>query len=50
MPDELELFAAYMALPETNRSAFEALMAECMADADTRAVMTVLNVVLRETD
>ncbi len=47
---EEELFAAYVASPDTNRLAFEALIAECMADADTRAVMTVLNVVLRETD
>ena len=45
---EEELFAAYVAHPDTNRMAFEALIAECMADADTRAVMTVLNVVLRE--
>lgn len=48
MSNDIEDFRAYMALPETNRAAFEALLEECMADADTRAVMTVLNVVLRE--
>ncbi len=48
MPDDIEALQRWMDLPETNRSAFEALMAECMADADQRAVMTVLNVVLRE--
>ena len=48
MPEDIEDFRRWMELPQTNQSAFEALMAECMADADQRAVMTVLNVVLRE--
>lgn len=48
MPDDIEDFHRWMALPEVNQSAFEALMAECMADADQTAVMKVLNVVLRE--
>lgn len=48
MSDDIEDFRRYMTLPETNRAAFEALMLDCMADADQRAVMTVLNVVLQE--
>lgn len=48
MPEDIELLSAYMVHPDTNRAAFEALMQECMSDPDTRAVMTVLNVVLRE--
>ena len=48
MPEDIEDFRHWMALPETNRAAFEALMADCMADSDQMAVMTVLNVVLRE--
>ena len=50
MNEDIELFAAYLVHPDTNRAAFDALLAECMADADQRAVMTVLNVVLREKD
>lgn len=45
---EEELFAAYVVHPDTNRSAFEALMAECMSDADTAATMKVLNVIMNE--
>lgn len=48
MPDEIELLSRYMEHPDTNRAAFEALLQDCMSDPDTRAVMTVLNVVLRE--
>jgi hypothetical protein len=47
MTDEIELFAAYVMHPDTNRSAFEAMLADCMADTETIAVMKVLNVVLR---
>lgn len=48
MTEDIELMQRYLAHPDTNRSAFEALLSECMADSDQRAVMTVLNVVLRE--
>lgn len=48
MPEDIEALQRWMAHPDTNRAAFDALMAECMADAEQRAVMTVLNVVLRE--
>lgn len=48
MPEDIEDFRRWMALPETNRSVMEALHAEYMADADAIAVMKVLNVVLRE--
>jgi hypothetical protein len=48
MTDEIELFAAYVMHPDTNRSAFEAMLADCMADTETAAVMKVLNVVLRD--
>ncbi len=48
MPDDIDDLRKWMALPETNRSCFEALMQDCMADAEQIAVMTVLNVVLRE--
>ena len=48
MTEDIELMQRYLAHPDTNRSAFEALLAECMADAETAAVMKVLNVVLRE--
>lgn len=50
MPEDIELLQRWMTLPEVNRSAFEALMAECMSDADTAATMKVLNVIWRETD
>ncbi len=48
MMDDVEALQRWMTLPEVNRSCFEALMQDCMADADQIAVMTVLNVVLRE--
>lgn len=48
MADDIEDFRRWMELPETNRAAFDALMFDCMSDPDQRAVMTVLNVVLRE--
>jgi len=48
MPDEIEALQRWMQLPETNLSAMDALTADYMSDPDTRAVMTVLNVVLRE--
>lgn len=48
MADDIDDLRKWMTLPETNRAAFEALMLDCMADADQRAVMTVLNVVLQE--
>ena len=48
MPDDIEDFRRWMTLPETNKACFDALLADCMADSDQRAVMTVLNVVLRE--
>ena len=47
---EEDLFAAYMVHPDTNKQVVAALLDDCMADADQRAVMTVLNVVLREKD
>lgn len=50
MAEDIDDLRKWMLLPEVNDAAFEALMLDCMADADQRAVMTVLNVVLRETD
>ncbi len=48
MPEDIEDFRKWMQLPETNLAAIDALTADYMSDPDTRAVMTVLNVVLRE--
>lgn len=48
MPEDIDDFRRWMALPEVNAAAFDALLQDCMAPADQRAVMTVLNVVLRE--
>lgn len=48
MLEDIEALQRWMAHPDTNRAAFEALLAECMADADQIAVMKILNVVLRE--
>jgi hypothetical protein len=48
MPDDIDLMQRWMAHPDTNRSAFEALIFETMTDAHTAAVMKVLNVVLRD--
>jgi hypothetical protein len=48
MTDDIDLLQRWMLHPDTNRSAFEAMLADCMADAETIAVMKVLNVVLRD--
>ncbi len=48
MNDDIDLMQRWMLHPDTNRSAFEAMLADCMADAETIAVMKVLNVVLRD--
>ena len=48
MPDDIEDFRRWMALPETNLAVMDALTTDYMSDADTMAVMKVLNVVLRE--
>lgn len=48
MTEDIELLQRWMALPETNLAVMDALTAEYMSDADTMAVMKVLNVVLRE--
>lgn len=48
MNEDIDLMQRWMAHPDTNRSAFEALMFETMTDAHTAAVMKVLNVVLRD--
>jgi hypothetical protein len=48
MPEDIEALQRWMVHPDTNRSVMDALHAEYMSDADTMAVMKVLNVVLRE--
>jgi hypothetical protein len=48
MTEDIDLMQRWMLHPDTNRSAFEAMLADCMADAETIAVMKVLNVVLRD--
>jgi len=48
MPEDIDLMQRWMAHPDTNKSAFEALIFETMTDAHTAAVMKVLSVVWRE--
>jgi hypothetical protein len=48
MTDDIEAFAAWQLHPDTNRSAFEALLSEAMADIDYSATMTVISVIMRE--
>ena len=48
MPDDIADLQRWMDLPETNAAAFDALLDDCMSEPAQRAVMTVLNVVLRE--
>lgn len=50
MSDDIELLTRWMDLPETNRTCFEALMHQCMSDAETAAVTKALNHVWSETD
>jgi hypothetical protein len=50
MPDDIEALQRWMHLPEVNAACFEALMQDCMSDAQQIAVMKVLNVVWREDD
>lgn len=48
MPEDIEALQRWMDHPDTNTAVMEALTAEYMSDADTMAVMKVLNVVMRE--
>ena len=48
MPEDIEDFRRYMALPETNQACFEAMLQDCMASADQAAVMKALTFVLKE--
>ncbi len=50
MPDEFELFAAYMAHPDTNKQVVAALLDDCMADSDYAGAMKVQKALWRETD
>ena len=48
MNEDIEDLRRWMVHPDTNKAVMEALHAEYMSDADTCAVMKVLNVILRE--
>jgi hypothetical protein len=48
MLEDIEALQRWMVHPDTNLSVMEALHAEYMSDADTMAVMKVLNVIMRE--
>lgn len=48
MPDDIEDFRRWMALPETNCAAFDSLVADAMADIEFSAAMRVVNVVMAD--
>ncbi len=50
MPDEFELFAAYMAHPDTNKQVVASLLDDCMAPAEYAGEMKVQKLLWSETD
>lgn len=48
MPEEIEAFAAYMALPETNKAVMEHLIADFSQPPEFTATMTVISVIMNE--